>query len=105
MYLVTLGGVVCIGFMVRLFFFADLSSRTVPSDVLQGALVGFGNEPLRSGSDAGAAVCRASGARPRSRHGQAVWSPACGGSTTRRTFISRSPPLARARLRFLREAR
>ena len=41
-YLVTLVGLVCVGFMVRLFFFADLSSRTVPSDVLQGALVGFG---------------------------------------------------------------
>jgi hypothetical protein len=41
-YLVALVGVVCAVFIVRLFFFADLSSRTVPSDVLQGVLIGFG---------------------------------------------------------------
>jgi hypothetical protein len=41
-YLVALVGVVCAVFIIRLFFFADLGSRTVASDVLQGFLVGFG---------------------------------------------------------------
>jgi hypothetical protein len=41
-YLLTLVGLVCAVFVVRLFFFADLTSRTVPSDVLQGVLIGFG---------------------------------------------------------------
>ena len=41
-YLVVLVGVVCAYFIVRLLFFADLSSRSVFSDVLQGVLVGFG---------------------------------------------------------------
>ncbi len=41
-FLATLVGVVCAYFIVRLFFFADLSSRTVPSDVIQGFLIGVG---------------------------------------------------------------
>ena len=41
-YLVALVGVVCVYFVVRLFFFIDLSSRTVQSDVVQGILIGFG---------------------------------------------------------------
>ena len=41
-YLAALVGVVCVYFVVRLFFFIDLSSRTVPSDVVQGILIGFG---------------------------------------------------------------
>jgi hypothetical protein len=41
-YLAAFTGVVCVYFLVRLFFFTDLSSRTIPSDVLQGFLIGFG---------------------------------------------------------------
>src|SRR5512136_1967856 len=41
-YLVALVGVVCVYFVVRLFFFIDLSSRTVQSDVVQGILIGGG---------------------------------------------------------------
>jgi hypothetical protein len=41
-YFVTLIGAVCTYFLVRLFFFADLSSRTVQSDIVQGILIGFG---------------------------------------------------------------
>jgi hypothetical protein len=40
--LITLVGVVCVAFIIRLFFFADLSSRTVRSDVVQGILIGIG---------------------------------------------------------------
>lgn len=35
-------GLVCAYFVVRLFFFADLSSRTIQSDVIQGVLIGAG---------------------------------------------------------------
>jgi hypothetical protein len=35
-------GVVCAYFLIRLFFFTDLRTRTVQSDVIQGALIGFG---------------------------------------------------------------
>ena len=41
-YLITIVGVVCVAFIIRLFFFADLSSRTVQSDVVQGVLIGAG---------------------------------------------------------------
>jgi len=41
-YWAVLVGAVCVYFLVRLFFFIDLSTRTVPSDVLQGVLIGFG---------------------------------------------------------------
>jgi hypothetical protein len=41
-YLVALVGVVCAYFVVRLFFFIDLSSRTMQSDVVQGILIGGG---------------------------------------------------------------
>jgi hypothetical protein len=41
-YLATLVAAVCVYFVVRLFFFIDLSSRTLQSDVLQGILIGFG---------------------------------------------------------------
>ena len=41
-YFVALVGVVCAYFIVRLFFFTDLSMRTVQSDILQGLLIGFG---------------------------------------------------------------
>jgi hypothetical protein len=41
-YLATLVGVVCVYFVVRLFFFMDLSSRAVQSDVVQGILIGWG---------------------------------------------------------------
>ena len=41
-YLMALVGVVCAYFIIRLLFFTDLSTRTVPSDVLQGVLIGFG---------------------------------------------------------------
>ncbi len=41
-YLATLVGVVCVYFIIRLLFFADLSTRTVQSDVIQGILIGFG---------------------------------------------------------------
>jgi hypothetical protein len=35
-------GAVCAYFIIRLFFFIDLSTRTVRSDVIQGVLIGFG---------------------------------------------------------------
>jgi len=41
-YFVTLISAVCAYFIVRLFFFTDLSTRSVPSDILQGFLIGFG---------------------------------------------------------------
>ena len=41
-YLAAVVGVVCAYFFIRLFFFADLSARTVQSDVIQGILIGFG---------------------------------------------------------------
>lgn len=41
-YYIALVGVVCVVFIIRLFFFAPLSSRTVQSDVIQGVLIGFG---------------------------------------------------------------
>ena len=41
-YYIALVGVVCPYFIIRLFFFTDLSTRTVQSDVLQGFLIGFG---------------------------------------------------------------
>jgi hypothetical protein len=41
-YLVLAVGAVCVYFVVRLVFFTDLSTRTVPSDVLQGVLIGAG---------------------------------------------------------------
>ena len=41
-YLTVLVGVVCVYFVTRLFFFADLSSRTVQSDLVQGILIGVG---------------------------------------------------------------
>ncbi len=41
-YFATLVGAVCVYFIIRLFFFANLSSRTVPGDVIQGVLIGFG---------------------------------------------------------------
>lgn len=41
-YLIALSGAVCIFFVLRLFFFTDLTTRTFPGDVLQGVLVGFG---------------------------------------------------------------
>jgi hypothetical protein len=41
-YFIALVGVVCVVFIIRLFFFIDLSSRTVRSDVVQGILIGIG---------------------------------------------------------------
>ena len=41
-YFIAIVGVVCVVFLIRLFFFSDLSSRTVQSDVIQGVLIGFG---------------------------------------------------------------
>jgi hypothetical protein len=41
-YFIAIVGVVCVVFIIRLFFFTDLSSRTVQSDVIQGVLIGFG---------------------------------------------------------------
>src|SRR5512133_3429422 len=41
-YFIALVGVVCVVFLIRLFFFFDLSSRTVRSDVIQGVLIGAG---------------------------------------------------------------
>ncbi len=41
-FLAVLVGVICVYFIIRLFFFADLSTRTVQSDVIQGILIGFG---------------------------------------------------------------
>jgi hypothetical protein len=42
MYFVTLIGLICAYFIVHLFFFTNLSTRTVQSDVVQGVLIGFG---------------------------------------------------------------
>ena len=39
-YLATLVGVICVYFLIRLLFFPQ--TRTLQSDVIQGALVGFG---------------------------------------------------------------
>ena len=41
-YFVTIVGVVCVYFLIRLFFFMDLNSRTVRNDVIQGILIGIG---------------------------------------------------------------
>ncbi len=41
-YFIALVGVVCAAFVIRLFFFTSLSSRTVQSDVVQGILIGVG---------------------------------------------------------------
>jgi hypothetical protein len=41
-YLTVLVGLVCVYFIIRLFFFIDLSSRALSSDVVQGILIGFG---------------------------------------------------------------
>lgn len=41
-YLITFVGAVCVVFLIRLFFFSDLSSRSVQSDVIQGILIGAG---------------------------------------------------------------
>ena len=41
-YLAILVGVICIYFIIRLFFFIDLRPRTLSSDLIQGALIGFG---------------------------------------------------------------
>ena len=41
-YYINIVGVVCVIFLLRLFFFVDLSSRTVWGDVIQGILIGFG---------------------------------------------------------------
>lgn len=41
-YIVFAVGAVCVYFVVRLLFFTDLSTRTVPSDVFQGILIGCG---------------------------------------------------------------
>ncbi len=41
-YLITLVGVACAYFIIRLLFFTNLSTRTVQSDVIQGILIGFG---------------------------------------------------------------
>jgi hypothetical protein len=41
-YLITIVGVVCAYFLIRLLFFTDLSTRTVRSDVIQGILIGAG---------------------------------------------------------------
>ncbi len=41
-YIVFAVGAVCVYFVVRLLFFTDLSTRNVPSDVLQGILIGVG---------------------------------------------------------------
>ncbi len=41
-YLMAIIGAVCAYFLIRLFFFTDLSTRTVPGDVLQGILIGVG---------------------------------------------------------------
>ncbi len=41
-YLIGLVGLVCVAFIVRLFFFTNLSTRTLQSDVVQGFFVGAG---------------------------------------------------------------
>ncbi len=41
-YFMALIGVICVAFIIRLFFFTNLSLRTVQSDVIQGILIGFG---------------------------------------------------------------
>lgn len=41
-YFIAIVGVVCVVFIVRLLFFTDLRTRTVPSDIVQGVLIGAG---------------------------------------------------------------
>jgi hypothetical protein len=41
-YLAIVVSAVCVYFFVRLLFFADLTTRTVGSDIFQGALIGIG---------------------------------------------------------------
>ncbi|MDR3643088.1 MAG: DUF1214 domain-containing protein [Candidatus Doudnabacteria bacterium] len=41
-YLMGIVGAVCASFLIRLFFFTDLSTRTLRSDILQGVLIGVG---------------------------------------------------------------
>jgi hypothetical protein len=41
-YFTALIGAICVYFIIRLFFFTHLNSRTVQSDVVQGFLIGFG---------------------------------------------------------------
>ena len=41
-YFGALIGLVCAYFIVRVAFFTDLTTRTVPSDIIQGVLIGFG---------------------------------------------------------------
>ena len=41
-YLGALIGLVCAYFIIRVAFFTDLTTRTVPQDLIQGVLVGFG---------------------------------------------------------------
>ena len=41
-YIVIAVGAICVYFLVRLLFFTDLTTRNVPTDVLQGILVGAG---------------------------------------------------------------
>jgi hypothetical protein len=41
-YFIILVGAVCVYLPIRLFFFTDLSTKTVQSDVFQGVLIGFG---------------------------------------------------------------
>lgn len=41
-YFIQIVGVVCVGFIIRLFFFTNLSLRTVRSDIVQGFLIGMG---------------------------------------------------------------
>ncbi len=41
-YLGALIGLVCAYFIIRVAFFTDLTTRTVPQDLIQGVLIGFG---------------------------------------------------------------
>jgi hypothetical protein len=41
-YYIALVGAICAFIIIRLFFFTDLNTRSVQSDVLQGFLIGFG---------------------------------------------------------------
>lgn len=41
-YFIYFVGVICVAFLIRLFFFTDMGARTVRSDVIQGILIGFG---------------------------------------------------------------
>lgn len=41
-YFITLVGLACAYVIIHLFFFTDLSTRSVPSDIFQGVLIGFG---------------------------------------------------------------